>query len=383
MNGRKQFPKIPLYEKVIWMHCASLGEFEQGRPLLEAVKETYPSYKIVLSFFSPSGYEIRKNYAGADLVIYLPMDNVLHARRLVSAINPSLVIWVKYEYWYYYLTELKRREIPIILVSGIFRQSQPFFKWYGSIWKKMLECFDGLFVQNNYSADLLRSIGIEKNVAVAGDTRFDRVCTIAEKKVPVNFIQDFINGKQVVVAGSTWEDDEIELIHYVKSHQDKKFIIAPHEIDEINLSDVKKEFTQAILYSELEAGKKSVDDSNVLIIDNIGMLSRLYQYADITYVGGGFGSDGIHNILEAAVYYKPVIFGPVFEKFAEARELVEAGGAFSINNALELEQLLNDLFNNRTLLEKSGKIAGDYVHGKRGATKKILDYVIEKRLLTN
>ena len=383
VTGRKQFPKIALNEKVIWMHCASLGEFEQGRPVLEAIKESYPSYKIVLSFFSPSGYEIRKNYAGADKVIYLPMDNILHARRLISAINPSLVIWVKYEYWYYYLTELKKRKIPIILVSGIFRQSQPFFKWYGDIWKKMLECFDELFVQNEYSATLLKTIGIENNLAVAGDTRFDRVCTIAEKKSPVNFIADFIKGKQVIVAGSTWEDDEIALIHYVKSHQDKKFIIAPHEIDDINLRDVKKEFEQAILYSELEAGKKSVDDSNVLIIDNIGMLSRLYQYADITYVGGGFGNDGIHNILEAAVYYKPVIFGPVFEKFAEARELVEAGGAFSINNALELEDLLNNLLNNKSLLESSGKISGDYVYQKRGATKKIMDYVIEKRLLTN
>ena len=381
VRGRVQFPVLPLNDKVIWMHCASLGEFEQGRPLLEAIKEQYPSFKIVLSFFSSSGYETRKNYAGADSVIYLPMDNSVHAKRLISAINPSLVIWVKYEYWYYYLTELKKRNIPVLLVSGIFRESQPFFKWYGGIWKQMLKCFRHLFVQNEASKVLLRTIGIE--ASVAGDTRFDRVIAISEKREPVKFIREFIGSKQVLVAGSTWEDDEVELIHYVKAHPEVKFIIAPHETDKNNMEDVKKQFGNVILYSSLLAGERIPADTNVLLIDNIGMLSRLYQYADVTYVGGGFGKDGIHNILEAAVYSKPVIFGPVYEKFAEARCLVSAGGAFSVESALELEALLNNLFSNKDECKLAGKICGDYVYSNKGATSKIMDYVTEKRLLTS
>lgn len=375
------FPVLPLNEKVIWMHCASLGEFEQGRPVLEAIKEQYPSYKIVLSFFSPSGYETRKNFPGADSVIYLPMDSSMHAKRLITAINPSLVLWVKYEYWYYYLTELKKRNIPVLLISGIFRESQPFFTWYGGIWKQMLKCFRHLFVQNEASKVLLRTIEIE--ASVAGDTRFDRVIAISEKSEPVEFIREFIDGKPVLVAGSTWEDDEVELIHYVKAHPEIKFIIAPHETDRNNIEDVKKEFANSILYSSLFAGVKTATDGNVLLIDNIGMLSRLYQYADVTYVGGGFGRDGIHNILEAAVYSKPVIFGPVYEKFAEARYLVESGGAFSVESALELEVLLNNLFKNHDECKLAGKICGDYVHNNNGATKKIMDYVTEKRLLTS
>ncbi|MBC7535731.1 MAG: 3-deoxy-D-manno-octulosonic acid transferase [Ferruginibacter sp.] len=381
VRGRMHFPLLPLNEKVIWMHCASLGEFEQGRPVLEAIREQYPSYKIVLSFFSPSGYETRKNFPGADSVIYLPMDSSMHAKRLITAINPSLVIWVKYEYWYYYLTELKKRNIPVLLISGIFRESQPFFRWYGGIWKQMLKCFRHLFVQNEASKVLLRTIEIE--ASVAGDTRFDRVIAISEKSEPVEFIRGFIDGKPVLVAGSTWEDDEVELIHYVKAHPEIKFIIAPHETDRNNIEDVKKEFANSILYSSLFAGVKTAADGNVLLIDNIGMLSRLYQYADVTYVGGGFGRDGIHNILEAAVYSKPVIFGPVYEKFAEARYLVESGGAFSVESALELEALLNDLFKNHDECKLAGKICGDYVYNNKGATKKIMDYVTEKRLLTS
>ena len=365
------------------MHCASLGEFEQGRPVLEEMKKKFPAYKIVLSFFSPSGYEVRKYYSEADTVIYLPVDKAANAKKLIAAVNPALVIWIKYEFWYYYLTELKKRNIPVILVSGIFRNSQPFFKWYGKIWKIMLDCFRQLFVQNEASRELLNNIGIEKNVSVAGDTRFDRVMAIAEKKEPVRFIREFISGKQVLVAGSTWEDDEIELIHYVKAHPETRFIIAPHEIDQENLDDVKKEFGNSVFYSALNETDQLPAHINVLIIDNIGMLSALYQYADITYVGGGFGKDGIHNILEAAVYGKPVIFGPVYEKFAEAKDLVESGGAFSINNALELESLLDKLFNDGMERQKINKIAGNYISSKKGATTKILDYITENRLLTN
>ena len=365
------------------MHCASLGEFEQGRPVLEAIRKEFPQSRIVLSFFSPSGYEIRKNYSGADQVIYLPLDTPGNARKLISSMNPSLVLWVKYEYWFHYLSELKKRDIPVILVSGIFRPSQPFFKWYGDIWRKMLGCFRMMFVQNQVSLEILESARIKVNAEVAGDTRFDRVIDIAERKEEVDHIRNFIGNHRVLVAGSTWEDDETELIHYVKQHPEIKFIIAPHEIDEPNLKDVKKEFEGSVFYSELATGKFIPEKSNVLIIDNIGMLSKLYRYADVTYIGGGFGSDGIHNTLEAAVYSKPVVFGPVYEKFAEARGLVEAGGAFSIQNALELEKLLDQLFGDPVFLQSTGEKSGHYVYSMKGATQKIIRYVKENRLFTN
>lgn len=383
VKGRKKFPELHFTKKTIWVHCASLGEFEQGRPALEALRMEFPGYPVVLSFFSPSGYEVRKNYPGADEIIYLPLDTSSNARKLVKMINPALVLWVKYEYWFHYLAELKKQEVPVVLVSGIFRKSQPFFKWYGGIWRKMLDFFEQLFVQNEESAELLRSLVHNDKINIGGDTRFDRVIAIAENKEPVKLIPGFIGNYPVLVAGSTWEDDEVELIHYVNQHPEIKFIIAPHEIDEINLQDVKKEFRNAVFYSDLEKGMQISKENNVLIIDNIGMLSRLYQYADVTYIGGGFGSDGIHNTLEAAVYGKPVIFGPVYEKFAEARALVAAGGAFSINNALELEKLLDSFFSNAVLKEKAGAASGQYVYSMKGATQKIIGYIKEKRLLIN
>ena len=383
IKGRKDFPAKSFTGKTIWMHCASLGEFEQGRPLLEEIKKQYPSYKIVLSFFSPSGYEVMKNYSGADQVIYLPMDNMINAKKLIDRLNPALVLWVKYEYWYYYLAELQKRKIPVLLVSGIFRKSQPFFKWYGNIWRKMLGCFDHLFLQDEASVALLRSIGIKDNVLIAGDTRFDRVIAIAEKKEPVDHIKAFINNSRVLVAGSTWEEDEIELLHFVKANPQIKFIIAPHEIHEGNLVDVKKEFTNSVFYSALAKENNLPNNIHVLIIDNIGMLSRLYQYADVTFVGGGFGSDGVHNVLEAAVYGKPVVFGPVFEKFTEARGLVECGGGITVSGPLELEAALNQLFNDNEALTKSSIAAKDFVYNHKGATQKIIDHIQRNRLLIN
>ena len=370
-------------ERTIWMHCASLGEFEQGRPLLEAIKKKYPSYKIALSFFSPSGYEVRKNYTGADLVFYLPMDNIVNAKKLIAIINPSLVIWVKYEYWYYYLQELKKRDIPVLLVSGIFRKNQPFFKWYGGIWKKMLDCFQQLFVQDEGSVALLTSIGIKENVEVAGDTRFDRVIAIAEKNEPVDHISTFIGNHKVLVAGSTWDEDEIELLHFVKMRPDIKFIIAPHEIYKENIEDVKKEFKDSILYSSLARDNKPGEDAHVLIIDNIGMLAKLYKYADVTVVGGGFGQGGIHNVLEAAVYGRPVVFGPVYEKYAEAVGLVKCGAAYSASGPLQMDKLLTMLFNDENEKNKSGLAARDFVYDHKGATNKILDHIARKRLLIN
>jgi len=369
--------------KIIWMHCASLGEFEQGRPLLEALRKTHLNYKIILTFFSPSGYEIRKDYKGADHVMYLPMDGAANAAAFVDMVQPSLVLWVKYEYWHYYLAALKQRNIPVLLVSGIFRPTQPFFKWYGNFWQNMLDCFHQLFVQTIASMQLLETIGKSHMCTVTGDTRFDRVIDVAANHTPLSAqLQAFCEGQQVLVAGSTWEEDEEELIHYTRVYPRIKFIIAPHEVSEERIKDLKQEFPQALLYSGLITEPYVANDSsNVLIIDNIGSLARLYKYATITYVGGGFNQSGIHNILEAAVYGKAVVFGPVYEKFAEAKDLVDAGGAFSIENALELEALLNKLFNNNEELVAAGKIAKDYVVQHHGATEKIMRYIYTNRLL--
>lgn len=385
LSGRKEFPVVSFTQnesaKTVWMHCASLGEFEQGRPVLEALKKNYPDVKIVLTFFSPSGYEVQKNYTGADDIFYLPIDNKANAAKLIKAINPSLVIWVKYEYWFYYLEELKLQGIALLLVSGIFRPGQPFFKWYGKIWKNILPAFTHFFVQDEDSKNLLAGIGIENNVTVTGDTRFDRVIEIAEKFEPLFLIEQFCGENKVIVAGSTWEEDETELIHYVRANPHIKFIIAPHEIDEQNLKDVQKEFAGSILYSDLALNQPVT--SNVLIIDNIGMLSRLYRYADITYVGGGFGDDGVHNVLEPAVYGKPVIYGPEFEKFIEAIELTACGGGTSIASALELEKVLTEFWNDEPLLKSSRESAKNYVYSNSGATKKIIAFIQEKRLLIN
>lgn len=384
LEGRKNFPVFPLKndasQQHIWIHCASLGEFEQGRPVIEKIKTDYPSAKIFISFFSPSGYEIQKNYTGATTIFYLPMDDKKNAEKMLSSINPTLILWVKYEYWFFYLKAFKAKNIPVLLVSGIFREGQPFFKWYGGLWKKVLPCFTHFFVQDEVSKTLLAGMGMGKNVTVSGDTRFDRVIEIAKKFEHIPVIQQFCGDNKVIVAGSTWEEDEAELIHYVRANPDIKFIIAPHEIDAENLRAVQKEFTGSILFSELMLNPATY--ANVLIIDNVGMLSRLYYYADITYIGGGFGDDGVHNVLEAAVYSKPVIYGPEFEKFIEAIELFNCGGGITINNALELEKELTLLWNDVQLLKTTGESAGKYVYANAGASKKIIGYIQENRLLT-
>ncbi|MBC7866204.1 MAG: 3-deoxy-D-manno-octulosonic acid transferase [Gloeobacteraceae cyanobacterium ES-bin-316] len=369
--------------KTIWMHCASLGEFEQGRPLLEALKTQWPGCKIVLTFFSPSGYEIRKHYEGADLVMYLPMDGAANAAAFVETINPSLVLWVKYEYWHYYLSALKKRKIPVLLISGIFRETQPFFAWYGSFWKNMLTCFHHLFVQTKASQELLRQIDFSANSTVAGDTRFDRVIAIAGSHEAIaSQVKQFCANRPVIVAGSSWEEDEEELMHYTRTHPNVKFIIAPHETGKERIVDLQKEFPGSLLYSSfISKPFEESPVSNVLIVDNVGTLARLYKYATIAYVGGGFNQSGIHNILEAAVYGKPVIFGPVYEKFAEARDLVEAGGAFSIENALELEALLSKLLENEEELSEAGRISEAYVRSHQGATASIMNYIQINRLL--
>ncbi|HTI11861.1 MAG TPA: glycosyltransferase N-terminal domain-containing protein [Puia sp.] len=372
--------------KLIWMHCSSLGEFEQGRPLLESLRMQDPGCRIVLSFFSPSGYEARKNYTGADHVFYLPLDSRSNARRFIDLVRPELVLWVKYDYWYYFLVELKKRNIPTLLVSGVFRRDQPFFRWYGRLHRYMLECFSQLFVQTEDSRKLLATLGLTGNVRVSGDTRFDRVIAIAESPETLPLVGAFCGEQAVIVAGSTWEEDEEELDHYANTHPDIRMIIAPHEIGEERLREVERLFRYSIRYSKWAAEARinpGGREPNVLIIDNIGMLSRLYQYATITYVGGGFGDDGVHNVLEAAVYGKPVVFGPVIEKYIEAVELVDSGGGIVIDSALEAESVFNRLLNNPEEYRQISEASRGYVYAKRGATQIIIGYIQENRLLTS
>jgi 3-deoxy-D-manno-octulosonic-acid transferase len=393
IKGRKKLFKnlqeayIYQQQKTVWMHCASLGEFEQGRPVLRQIKEDFPRVSIVITFFSPSGYEIAVNDKDFKQVFYLPLDSPSHAKRLVNILKPDLVIWVKYEYWFYYLRELKRRNIPVLLISGVFRKSQPFFKWYGKFWQNMLMTFTHFFVQEPASKEHLQKIISPEKITVSGDTRCDRVISIAENFTEVPGIAGFCGTKKVIVAGSTWEDDEAEWIHFVKQHPEIKFIFAPHEIDAENLAFVKKEFPGSVFYSEWMAKTPSPESfegaSHCLIIDNIGMLSRLYKYATITYVGGGFGYNGLHNILEAAVYGKPVIFGPEYEKNFEAVEMVDCSGAISIENALELEKVVNNLLNSDEELLSRGAAAKNYIHKNAGATQKINSHIQINRLLTN
>lgn len=372
--------------KKIWVHCASLGEFEQGRPIIEAIKAHYPGYKILLTFFSPSGYEVQKNYKGADYIFYLPMDSPATARRFYDSVQPKLVVFVKYEYWYYYLQKGNALKTPILLVSGVFRPSQPFFKWYGSFHRSMLKCFTHLFVQTQKAAEMLADINIT-NVTVSGDTRFDRVLEIAAKAKPFKKIENFIKDRVVIVAGSTWTDDDEELDHYANTHPDYRFIIAPHDIGEDRLKECDTFYKYSIRYTRyLESIKNNTPipaNINTLIIDNIGMLKYLYQGATICYVGGGFGGDGVHNVPEAAVFYKPVVFGPVYEKYTEAVDLVDAGGAFTVDDALALEKQFDELLTDNTLYKNACNNAGNYIKNNAGATRLVMDYIQEKRLLTN
>lgn len=384
INGRKNWRKkieaqistLQHTSSTVWIHCASLGEFEQGRPLIERLKTHYPETRIILTFFSPSGYEVMKNYKHTDVICYLPMDSATNAKDFIAIIKPSLVLWVKYEYWHYYLNEIYRQNIQLLLISGIFRKDQPFFKWYGKLYRDMLETFSYLFVQNEESAILAAKILNKKNISINGDTRFDRVIEIEEKFEPISIIEQWIGSTtQVLVAGSTWDEDDEELAHYVKLHPEIKFIIAPHNINEEEIKDTLKIFPGAVLYSSIENTTVTNTTQHVLIIDNIGMLARLYHYATIAYIGGGFGDDGIHNVLEAAVYSKPVVHGPEYEKYVEANGLIEAGGAFEIEDALALEKILDRLFTDKDFYNIAAKAAGKFVHAHKGSTEKIIDYI--------
>ncbi len=364
--------KLQPNEKRIWVHAASLGEFEQGRPIIEQIKSQYPNYKIFLTFFSPSGYEIRKNYSGADYIFYLPPDTRKHAEQFVKMVDPSMVFFIKYEFWYYYLSTLKKKGIPTYLCSSIFRPSQTFFKWYGGWYRQMLGSFNHFFVQTEESKTLLESISI-RNVTVTGDTRFDRVYSIATAARELPEIALFTENKPCLIAGSSWQPDEELLCEYVNGSTGIKFIFAPHEIDEAHIQHIEKLISKKVVrHSQWKNNTQG--DFDVLIIDNIGMLSSLYRYGQVAYIGGGFGK-GIHNILEAATFGLPVIFGPNYRKFREAVDLIAHEGAFSISNYHELKQILDKLFADYVFFNKSATTAKQFVNENIGATDKILSSV--------
>lgn len=354
--------------KYIWFHAASLGEFEQGRPLIERIRNEYPEYKILLTFFSPSGYEVRKNYRGADIVCYLPFDKPRNVRKFLDIVNPCMAFFIKYEFWKNYLDELRNRSIPVYSVSSVFRRDQIFFKWYGGSYRNVLKNFDRLFVQNEASKRFLAKIGVDR-VSVVGDTRFDRVLQICREAKELPLVQKFKGNSLVIVAGSSWGPDEDLFLKYFNTHENVKLIIAPHVIDENHLVEIVGKLKRPyVRYTR--ADEQNVEQADCLIVDCFGLLSSIYRYGEIAYVGGGFGV-GIHNTLEAAVYGIPVLFGPNYKKFMEAIQLIEAGGAFSVNNYEELENLFDRLmvFDYR---QETGRMAGSYVLDNTGATDKIL-----------
>ena len=358
-------------DRIIWVHAASLGEFEQGRPIIEAIKKNHQEYKILLTFFSPSGYEVRKNYDLADVICYMPIDSKANAKKFIEIVNPEKVFFVKYEFWKNYLETLYNKNIPVYLVSGIFREDQLFFKNSGKSYRKILEFFKHFFIQNQVSANLLDSVNIT-NYTVCGDTRFDRVIDIANSSKDFTEIKQFAQNSKVIVAGSSWEKDEEILIKYINSSENIKLIIAPHEIKETNIKRIEKSFNKTCLrYSKITENNPS--DFDILIIDNIGMLSALYKYGQIAYIGGGFGA-GIHNILEAAVYGVPVLFGPKYQKFDEAKELIKQGGAFSILNYDDFKSNMDLFFNDESVLKEKSEISQKFVQTGAGAVNSIMKH---------
>ncbi|WP_084080184.1 3-deoxy-D-manno-octulosonic acid transferase [Flavisolibacter ginsengisoli] len=379
LQGRKDLYRelqenIKKTDRVIWMHCSSAGEFEQGKPIISGLNKQYPGHKIVVTFFSPSGYQVAKKTAAAHYVTYLPVDTRANARQFINTLHPELIIFVKYEFWIHHLSEAASRHIPLLLVSAVFRKDQAFFKWYGQFYKKVLMLFQHLFVQDKASFQLLKENNIT-HCSISGDTRFDRVREIADNFSDLPVINNFVGNDRVVVAGSTWKEDEKMLSGYMPV----KLILAPHEIDEEHISEVEALFTNSIRYSNYE---KRTGKEMVLIIDNVGMLSRLYKYATIAYIGGGFTRDGIHNILEAAVYGKSVIFGPNYHKYREAKELIAAGGAFSVRDKEQWRKRVDSFLENETYLQSAGLHALHYITKNTGGTAEVLHYIQANRLLT-
>ena len=364
--------KIDRNAQYIWFHAASLGEFEQGRPLIERIRKEYPQYKILQTFFSPSGYEVRKNYDGADIVCYLPMDTPGNAKKFIELVNPCMVFFVKYEFWQNYLNALYKKGIPVYSVSSIFRPNQIFFRWYGKSYQQVLKTFAHLFVQNEESKKLLAGIGV-KNTTVVGDTRFDRVLDICAAAKQLPLVQKFKGDTLTFVAGSSWGPDEDIFIKYFNAHPEMKLIIAPHVVNDGPLKEIMSKLNRpCIRYTQ--ATEENVQQADCLIIDCYGLLSSIYRYGEISYIGGGFGV-GIHNVLEAAVYGIPVIFGPNNKKFREAQHLLANKGGFEINGYEDFEVLMDKFLSDEAYLKQSGQAAGDYVKNNSGAMEKIMKRV--------
>lgn len=371
--------KIQPSDKTIWFHAASLGEYEQGLPVIERIKEKFPLHKIVVTFFSPSGYEVRKNNSVADVTVYLPLDTQKNAKLFLSLVHPELVFFIKYEYWLNYLSELKKQNVPTYLISGIFRENQMFFKWYGGFYRKALDTFTYFFVQNESSKNLLLKLG-KANVAISGDTRFDRVVSILEKDNSLDFISNFKNDTLTVVVGSSWPKDESFLVDFINSNNyNIKFIIAPHNIKGEQIQDLKNSITKkAVLFSEKDSEgfqTKNLADFDVFIIDTVGILTKIYSYADIAYVGGGFGNPGVHNILEPATFGVPIVIGPNFSHFAEATALVNMGGCVSIATQKELNEAFENLIQNEDIRYEKGHICSTFVQMNKGATNVIMKII--------
>lgn len=390
VNGRKSVfatleQKINSSDKTIWFHAASLGEYEQGLPVMEKIKEKFPNHKIVVTFFSPSGYEVRKNNSIANATVYLPLDTKTNAKKFLKLVHPEMVFFIKYEFWPNYLNELKKSNVTTYLISGIFRENQAFFKWYGGFYRKALKTFDYFFVQNESSKTLLQSLGFQ-NVKISGDTRFDRVVSILERDNSLDFIEQFKDNKTTIVIGSSWPKDEELLINYInQASEDIKFIIAPHNIKQEQIANLKSQISKkTILFSEKDEILKQhfdcaqcdkLSEYQVFIIDTIGILTKIYSYADIAYVGGGFGNPGVHNLLEPATFGIPIIVGPNYSHFAEAIALVHQEGCVSVKNQNELNEAFDNLISNEDIRHEKGHICETFVQMNKGATQTIMNHI--------
>jgi 3-deoxy-D-manno-octulosonic-acid transferase len=379
VNGRKDVFKILASainpkDKTLWFHAASLGEYEQGLPVMEKIKLQFPNHKIILTFFSPSGYEVRKNNTVADVTVYLPIDTIANAKEFLKLVHPELVFFIKYEYWPNYLNELKKANVKTYLISGIFRENHAFFKWYGGFYRNALKTFDYFFVQNESSKKLLQSIGYN-NVKVSGDTRFDRVVSILERDNSLGFIEQFKDNTTTIVIGSSWPKDEAIVVNFInQTNENVKFIIAPHNIRSEQIQELKNSIIKkTVLFSEKE--NENLADFEVFIIDTIGILTKIYSYADIAYVGGGFGNPGVHNILEPATFGIPIVVGPNYSHFAEATALVNMEGCISITTQNDLNDTFNNLITNEDIRHEKGHICETFVQMNIGATEVILRHI--------